>query len=96
MYRYYQRKVALEPTIANYSEMAKWNNRWYRLEYPNAIQRAWWLMEYDLTKEMAEFIIEAIDFHLESFPEYQEQADRFIELLAYCQETYTTLHVKTS
>ena len=53
-------------------------------------------MEYDLTKEMAEFIIEAIDFHLESFPEYQEQADRFIELLAYCQETYTTLHVKTS
>ncbi len=41
MYRYYQRKVALEPTIANYSEMAKWSNRWYRLEYPNAIQRAW-------------------------------------------------------
>ena len=41
MYRYYQRKVKQEPTLANYSEMAKWNNRWYRLEYPNAIQRAW-------------------------------------------------------
>jgi hypothetical protein len=41
MYRYYQRKAQKEPTIANYAEMAKWNNRWYRLEYPNAIQRAW-------------------------------------------------------
>jgi hypothetical protein len=41
MYRYYQRKVKQEPTLANYSEMAKWSNRWYRLEYPNAIQRAW-------------------------------------------------------
>jgi hypothetical protein len=41
MYRYYQRKVKQEPTLANYSEKAKWGNRWYRLEYPNAIQRAW-------------------------------------------------------
>jgi hypothetical protein len=41
MYRYYKRKVKREPTLANLSEMAKWNNRWYRLEYPNAIQSAW-------------------------------------------------------
>lgn len=41
MYRHYQRKVAKQPTIANLSRMAEWNNRWYRLEYPNAIQKAW-------------------------------------------------------
>lgn len=41
MYRHYKRKVAIRPTIPDLIKMAEWNNRWYRLEYPNAIQRAW-------------------------------------------------------
>jgi hypothetical protein len=41
MYQYYKRQMARNPNIHNIAEMAKWNNRWYRLEYPNAIQKAW-------------------------------------------------------
>jgi hypothetical protein len=50
-------------------------------------------MEYDMDKGFAEFIIDAIDCHLEAFPEWQDEADKFLDLFCVGIEIQNTLHI---
>jgi len=50
-------------------------------------------MEYNISAEFAEFLIDAIDCHLEAFPELQEQADAFLDLFCPAQEMVCPLQL---
>ena len=50
-------------------------------------------MDFDLTDDERDFIVRAIHYHLESFPEYADRMERFADLLEDCGEVGTTLHV---
>lgn len=50
-------------------------------------------MEFDISEEFAQFLIDAIDCHLEAFPELQEQADAFLDLFCPAQDMGCTMHL---
>jgi hypothetical protein len=50
-------------------------------------------MEYDVSPEFAEFLADAINCHLEAFPELQEESDAFFDLFFPAQEMGCTLHL---
>ena len=51
------------------------------------------LMEFDVSISFADFLIDAIDCHLDAFPELQEQADVFLDLFCAANEMKCTLHI---
>lgn len=50
-------------------------------------------MKYDVSQEFGVFLIDAIDCHLEAFPELQEQADVFLDLFCAANEMVCPLQL---
>ena len=60
---------------------------------PQGFEKKGKIMEFDISKGFAEFLINAIDCYLEAFPEYQKEADAFLDVFCPAQDMGCPMHL---